>query len=113
MLLQNSFGDQRPKHLLIDMDNGLVADDKMNYDKANDICEQLQSLITGCSFGEVKLQRKKSYTNMCHKQPIDNKKCNYGFQPSYIILVVYQDCSCAQVQLKSKRSSQIRIVPLW
>lgn len=65
LLLNSHFDNQPPKHLLMNIASWLVADDKTICDNAKDVGEQFLSSITGCSFGEVKLQRKKSYTISC------------------------------------------------
>ncbi|GBM34272.1 hypothetical protein AVEN_252997-1 [Araneus ventricosus] len=64
-LLHNPLNVSCPKHLLINM--GLVADNKTNCDNSEDVGEKLLSSIAGGSFGEVKLQREKSYPNISHK----------------------------------------------
>ncbi|GBN06081.1 hypothetical protein AVEN_240162-1 [Araneus ventricosus] len=58
LLLHNPLNVSSPKHLLINIASGFVADDKTSCDNAKD-GEKLQSSISGDSFGEVKRKRKK------------------------------------------------------
>ncbi|GBN29562.1 hypothetical protein AVEN_132358-1 [Araneus ventricosus] len=60
--LHNPLNVSCPKHLLINIASGLVADDKTNCGNARDVEEKLLSSIAGGSFWEVKLQREKRVT---------------------------------------------------
>ncbi|GBM52322.1 hypothetical protein AVEN_126400-1 [Araneus ventricosus] len=105
ILLHSPLNDSCPKNSLINIDSGLVADDRTNCGSAKDDKEKRLSSISEGSFGDIKFQReKKSYTYNLKRQCIDNKEQNGGIQSS---AAVCQNCCCAPVKRIFTRSSEI------